>query len=53
MQQRGLVLSHFSFNPFIREFARWTMIEEVQLMRVHLRNKEAKYFDNIPVDPKA
>ncbi|CAK9268190.1 unnamed protein product [Sphagnum jensenii] len=33
MQQRGLVLSHFSFNPFIREFARWTMIEEAFEMK--------------------
>ncbi len=29
MQQRGLELSTFSFNPFIREFGRWGMVDEV------------------------
>jgi pentatricopeptide repeat protein len=29
MQQRGLELSTFSFNPFIREFGRWSMVDEV------------------------
>lgn len=29
MQARKLELSSFTFNPFIREFGRWTMIDEV------------------------
>jgi len=31
MQARNLELSSFSFNPFIREFGRWTMLDEVGL----------------------
>lgn len=31
MKARKLELSSFSFNPFIREFGRWTMIDEVRL----------------------
>ena len=34
MQARKLDLSSFSFNPFIREFGRWTMIDEVGCTRV-------------------
>lgn len=32
MKARKLELSSFSFNPFIREFGRWTMIDEVRLL---------------------
>jgi len=31
MQQRGTKLSPYAFNPFIRDFARWGMHEEVLL----------------------
>lgn len=31
IQQRGLELSPFAFNPFIRDFAGWNMHEEVLL----------------------
>lgn len=31
MQQRGLTLSPPTFNPFIRDFARWGMPDEVQV----------------------
>ncbi|CAK9226087.1 unnamed protein product [Sphagnum troendelagicum] len=33
MQQRGLELSTFSFNPFIREFGRWSMVDEAFEMK--------------------
>ncbi|XP_024391603.1 pentatricopeptide repeat-containing protein At4g21880, mitochondrial isoform X2 [Physcomitrium patens] len=33
MQVRNLELSSFSFNPFIREFGRWTMIDEAFEMK--------------------
>lgn len=31
MQARGLEVTCYSYNPFIREFSRWTMIDEVGL----------------------
>lgn len=49
MQQRGIKLSPYAFNPFICDFARWGMHEEVILQS---KSNCKPFFSNICIPHK-